>query len=461
LSWPAFYNGYPLIYPDSMTYLEDGRRVSRALFLHQFSVYYGMRSLVYSLVIEPFHWNVTPWPVVALQALILAFTLWLVMRSIAPAHIVSRYVTVVALLAAFTGVSWFVSLIMPDILGPALYLSIYLLVFARKTLSRAEHVGVAAIAWWGLTSHFTHMMVATGLCVLLALLFVCWPRLMRGRWKAVVEVALIIVVAAAAQEGLNKYLYGNASLNGEHPPYLMARVIADGPGRWYLEQHCRQEKYAICNYVHQLPDDPDDFLWGEHAIWETASEETAAQLRDEEVRFALAVLRAYPGAELSRALSNSGQQLITVGVDDFNSNDWALAQFDSTMPSGRAPYLRGRQARDSLPLDFFSSVHAWAVIASLPVILVFAVLVWRRRKAERIEETSEVRGSVVLKLLGLSVVIVAIAVGNALATAALSTIDDRYESRVIWLLPFLAAVLVLVWFDYRGAPSIAKSASFD
>jgi hypothetical protein len=39
LAWPAFFNGFPLLYPDSMTYLSDGRIVARALFLHRFSEY--------------------------------------------------------------------------------------------------------------------------------------------------------------------------------------------------------------------------------------------------------------------------------------------------------------------------------------------------------------------------------------------------------------------------------------
>ena len=60
LAWPAFYNGFPLLYPDSMTYLGDGRTVARAVFLHQLSDYYGVRSFFYSLVILPFHWNLSP-----------------------------------------------------------------------------------------------------------------------------------------------------------------------------------------------------------------------------------------------------------------------------------------------------------------------------------------------------------------------------------------------------------------
>ncbi len=45
----------------------------------------------------------------------------------------------------------------------------------------------------------------------------------------------MIVLAAASQFALYSYLYGRPSLNGDQPPFLTARIIADGPGRWYLK----------------------------------------------------------------------------------------------------------------------------------------------------------------------------------------------------------------------------------
>src|SRR5277367_803995 len=196
MCWPAFYNRFPLIYPDSMTYLDDGRRVARALFLRQFSDYYGMRSFIYSLVILPLHWNVNPWPVVALQSLLTAYVLWLVVQSVLPLRTVQNYLVLIAVLSLLTSLGWYVTLILPDILGGTLYLCIYLLVFARKTLSRAERVALYAIAWWGVASHATHLLLAAGLCVLLAVLMA-----MRRPWRSfrpVGEIAVIVLLAAAA-----------------------------------------------------------------------------------------------------------------------------------------------------------------------------------------------------------------------------------------------------------------------
>src|ERR1700686_1359596 len=84
MTWPALYNGFPFLYPDSTSYLASGAPVAQAIFLHQFSDYYGARSLLYGLGILPLHWNTTAWPVVFFHALLTAYVLWLVVRSLFP-----------------------------------------------------------------------------------------------------------------------------------------------------------------------------------------------------------------------------------------------------------------------------------------------------------------------------------------------------------------------------------------
>jgi hypothetical protein len=430
MTWPAFCNGYPLLYPDSMTYLKDGSLVARALFLHRFSKYYGMRSFIYSLGILPWHWNVTAWPIVAFQALLTAYVIWLVVRSIVPRQTVLPYLALVALLSLLTSLAWFVSVIMPDILGPVLYLCIYLLVFARESLSRAERLSVILIAWWAVASHATHLILAVMMCVCLGLLLVFWRGSMRPRARAVGELAMIILAAAAVQVTLHAYLYGEPSLNGDRPPFLTARIIADGPGRWYLEQRCGQVKLAICDYLHDLPDDPDQFIWAAGGIWQSASKDTRKRLLREEMPFVLGTLRMYPRAQLWRSAANCWHQLATFDLGIFDPNDWISQVFDGVLREGRSSYLQSRQARDDLPYEFFTSVQNWTVAASLGVIAVFIPRMWRRRP---------------FRLVGLGMVIVPMVIANAFVTGALSMVENRFQSRVIWLLPLLAGVLVLDW----------------
>ena len=311
LSWPAFLNRFPLIFPDSLTYIGDGHIIARRLFLHQMSDYYGMRSRLYSLGIYPFHWNTVLWPVAALQALIAAYVIWLVVRSIVARQTMLWYLVLCATLSLFTSVSWYAILILPDILGPVFYLCVYLIVFARQSLSRADFALLMVIMWWAVASHGSHLVVALGLCALLILLLIFHSRIMDRRWRAVATVIVILMITATTQTALNYFLTGKPSLNGDWPPVLTARILVDGPGREYLETHCPDAKLLLCEDVHHLPDTADDFLWSDNGIWLSASDEKRVQLQSEEIRFVIATVRAYPLEQFKKSAANFGNELIT------------------------------------------------------------------------------------------------------------------------------------------------------
>ena len=434
LSWPAFFNGFPLLYPDSMTYMDDGRMVARALFLRKFSEYYGVRSLFYSLGILPWHWNLSPWPIVALQCVLVAWVLWLVVRSLAARHRAACYLALVFALSLLTSVSWYADFIMPDILGPVLYLSLYLLAFAGDTLSRAERPALYLVAVWAATAHATHLMLALGLCVLLALFALFDRRQMGRRMRGAGEAAAVVALAAAAQLALHGYLYGKPSLNGERPPYLLARTVADGPGRWYLEKHCPQLQWAVCNHLQELSNDADGFLWDPDGAYESGSDAEREQISKEEIPLVLATLRAYPRAQLSRSAANFKEQLLAFGLYGFDPSPWMLGQFDSVLPGARASYLKSRQAKGALPLDLLTEIQGWTVAVSLGLIGAAIPFLWRRHSP---------------RLAGLSLTILSMVVANALITGVLSVVDDRYGCRAIWLIPFLAGLFLVDWIGQR------------
>jgi hypothetical protein len=484
--WPAILNRYPLMYPDSIGYLGDGRPLARILFRYAPKGYPAMRSEFYSLGIFPFHWNLTPWPIVVWQALLTSWVLWLTLRSVLPQRTARRFAAtfliLVALLSLLTSVSWYVSLPMPDILGPLLYLAIYLLVFARETLSRGERRALSALAFWAITAHSTHLMLGVGICFLLALLRF-WPRnwvphvstLRRGfSTTGLAHIALLIAIAIAAQLALHRYLYGHATLNGNHAPYLMARIVADGPGALYLRQHCATLDWAICSDVGHLPDNDDDFLWAPGVVWAGADARTQQRLLAEEMPLVLATLRAYPRQQAARSWANFTQQLNDFGVNDFDNNDrmqQSLAQLfpssafpSSAIPSSATSYSRSLQARSIVPTNAFTILERWVVLPSALLLAVLLPWLWRTAFAGRDDR----RGSQVklqgwlrrtvnaghddresgysrqrLRLLGLVVIVVPTLFANAFLTAVLSSSDSRYQARVIWLVPLLAALSAL------------------
>src|SRR5260370_26617908 len=105
---------------------------------------------------------------------------------------------------------------------------------------------------------------------------------------------------------------------------------------------------------------------------------------------------------------------------------------DIALPGARAPCLQSRAAQETLHEEFFTSVREWTVMSSLVVIAVWTVFVrqWSRR------------------VVGVTAIIVFVVIANAAVTGILSNVEDRYQARVIWLVPLLAGVLVLAWLGH-------------
>jgi hypothetical protein len=451
--WPAIFNGYPILYPDAMMYMHDGLLAARALFLHQYSAHYGTRSNVYGLSIVPLHWNASAWPIVVVNALLLAWVILLVVRSVLLGRTSRYYLGLLALLSLLTGMSWYVSLPTPDILGPMLYLAIYLLVFVPEGLSRTERWALYLDSGWGIASHSSHLLVAAGLWLgLVSLMKRPTPMQRRG----LAQVAGVIVVAVGVQVAVNWALIGRPALNPDRAPFLMARVVADGPGRWYLQQHCGDRHWAICEDVGRLPDSAEDFLWFQAGLWTGAPESKRLRLQQEEMPLVEATLRAYPWAELRfNTIAIRRQLLRSFGLMELSLNPALITDFYMVLPGERSRYLATRQAQDRLPLRLFSTIQAWMVGMSLAILGWFG---WMRLRHKRAGLRSVPGG----RLAGLALVLGLAVVGNAVVCATLSTVSQRLGGRVIWLVPLvaglMAATLTEEWRDRRNALRAERAA---
>src|ERR1035438_4957917 len=96
------------------------------------------------------------------------------------------------LLSLFSSLSWYGSLVMPDILGPDLYLCVYLLFLARDALSVLERFALYFISWWAIASHATHLLIVLTLSLLLALLALIIQGPLRRHLKVAAELTAII-----------------------------------------------------------------------------------------------------------------------------------------------------------------------------------------------------------------------------------------------------------------------------
>jgi hypothetical protein len=420
LALPAFVNGYPLVFIDTVSYLEQ-------TVLWQVS---WDKTYVYGPFLLLGHWRLSLWGALALQCLVIAWLLWLVARAVWGGARPLGFAALASALAALTSLPWFAATLMPDVMSGVAVLCLFLLGFAAERLSRAEVAAVVLLGAVAIGSHLSHLVVAAAVVgiVLLA----------GRRLRPALLAALPLSLAVAALLAVNLAVSGRAVLSANGATFLLARLQDDGPATRLLRERCPAAGWHLCAHVHRLPMDSDEFLWDPASPLHREADGTpifmgSVRIAPEAREIVAATLAAYPLDVAAAMLRNGLRQLGLTRIGDTLGNahldlsarrmvaegfPHELAAFDSALQ------MQGRLAALAAPL---APLHALALVLAVPAVL-FAW--WRAaRQGDRLR-----LGLVLAALVGLT--------ANAFVTGALSKPHHRYEARIVWLLP-LAAVLAL------------------
>jgi hypothetical protein len=445
LAAAAFFNGAPLLYADSIDYLLHGSEAVHALFTGEATEWWSTRSFLYALAILPLHLHITAWPIVAFHAAVTAWVLYLTLRTTLPRYSQIRFLAAVALLTAFTSVSWFVSYVMPDLFAALLLLAIQLLCFQWRNLARGERIGVVALTWFAIVSHTSHALIAGGMIPVVAAIGMLGRRPGSKRLIPAARLASVLVAALGATLLVNAALMGNASLSGRRPPFLLARVIADGTAAPFLDEHCDDLDLALCAWAGRLPDSIRDVLWSRGSVWGSAPAAMRERLRKEELAVVIGSIRNDPGAQLSASAANFWNQLITFGYwGSYYPDPYIEARIDEALPRYAESFYGTRQGRQALHEAIFGRLHTVVVVGSLAVIVLSAYALRRRIPTAP---------AILAVIVGLGVV------GNAAITGILSNVEERYQSRVVWLIPLLAFIAAATWADRRRHHGCTRTGS--
>ena len=246
LLWPALWNGYPIVFADTGTYLSQA--------IHRYAGW--DRPVFYSLFMLPFHATVTVWPVVVAQGLLTAWVLWLVCRVLRPDMTGLAFVSGTAVLAAATWLPWIVSELMPDLFTPLLILMLCLLVLAPHRLSPREQIACVGLAAFMIASQQSSVPLACVLLGVLALFARCVSAPIR--WKLLILPPALAILALCSA---NLLAHGRFAVSPFGDVFLLARVIYDGPGMATLRRDCPAAGWRLCPFVDDFPKTSDDFLW--------------------------------------------------------------------------------------------------------------------------------------------------------------------------------------------------------
>ena len=421
LIWPAVWNGYPIVFADTGTYLSQA--------MHR---YLGWdRPVFYSLFIYPLHLGVTTWPVILVQSSLTVLVLDLTRR----AFDLSRpwLIALTAVLAMTTWLPWTVSELMPDLFTPLLVLLLSLLMFAPSRFRGWERTAMTALAAFMIAAAQSSVPLAFALLGLFIPL-----RWIAGRYGATTLTPLIApALAIAALVTVNTVGFGRISLSPFGNVFVLARVIYDGPGMTVLRRGCPESQWRLCPYLDRFPATSDEFLWAEDSPILTAGGHKAVSAdADAIIR---AALSAEPGLLLSVSANNAIEQLTRFASGD-GLETWETQidpWIDTDFPAREsAAFHLARQQMGTLAMPpALAALHGAVALAGIGAALVLLPIAWRRRHDAA---------------WFLAAALVTLPIGAAI-TGGLSTPHDRYQSRIVWL-PACVAFLAVPALARRAPP---------
>jgi len=218
--------------------------------------------------------------------------------------------------------------------------------------------------------------------------------------------------------------------------FLLARFVEDGVAKDYLEAHCPETHFAFCAFVDRMPMSTNDFLWRQNGPVKSLGGVEA--VRDEAATIVAGSLREQPLRIAWLSLGHTLNQLTKLRMDRYVQqfysgnaqwNDCATEVKDRA-PFDYASYIGSRQARYQIDMQPIFWLQRPFIVVSAVLLLVLLCTSAALRADRRFCE-----------LLWLAV---SALLANAFICGALSGPDDRYESRMIWLVPLLLCLALLI-----------------
>jgi hypothetical protein len=411
LLWPAIWNGYPIVFADTGTYLSQA--------IHR---YLGWdRPPFYSLFMLPLHMTVSLWPVVVVQAVLAVCTIRLVCGALLPG-IGARWLPVVVLpLAIGTWLPFLVCQLMPDVFTPMLVLVLC------AGLPRWRWAAFAAFA---IAAQQSSLLLSAAILSVLVMAGESppsktgdgGPSPAMTRWRLFVPP----VLAIAALLSVNLIGHGRLAISPFGNVFLLARVIYDGPGMDVLRRDCPAVGWRLCAFLDRFPPTSDEFLWQPDSPIVLAGGHKAVSADADAI--IAAALFAEPSRELRAILRNGREQMTRFASGDgleawpIEVTPWIEQDFP---PAEAARYASGLQAQGLLALPpWLALLHRCVILGGTVWCACLLHLAFERRH----------------RAAAFLLVALVILPASAVITGGLSTPHDRYQSRIAWLPPFVAAL---------------------
>jgi hypothetical protein len=420
---PAFYNGFPLFFPDSMGYIISGFRDSAG----------NTRLWLYGGFVRHISLWETLWLVPFAQGLILSGTVYLMFKYFfRKKYAEISFVVYLLLVSATTALSFHVSMIMPDIFTPIVILSFCILLLATQ-LSKKDYIVAIFLFLLSSGMHNSHTLLN------LSMIFVIVFSGLIKKWRPTYQrlgitfrkiVGMVVLVFASYLTTCTIQYSKGGDFAGTRGGgiFLFARLCDFGLAQNYLKEHCDEVDSDICHHIGSIGLGRY-FLWSRGSYlnrsgtWHWSEEKVAFY---NELCWKILTKPKYLKKYVIRCIEATVMQVLCF---DYNNQEDLINAKENGLMKAIQPYFPdyylaaeySRQIQKMYSdeeINLANSIQKIVLYISALIVLLF--LFFDKKYSEK------QKAIVLVLLLGI--------LANAFIVGAASGVYDRYQSRVAWLI---------------------------
>jgi hypothetical protein len=318
-------------------------------------------------------------------------------------------------------------------------IALALLCFAQDKLTRLSKITLVMLIGVALAFHQANLPVALWIVPAFGLCAVLGWRPSKPFLHGFVASGIGLTLGVVALLTMN-LVSGRVGLSRSGSDFLLARMLEDGTAMSYLEQVCPRRHFAICTTLNELKSYnslhpyPRGSL-SNHFLWDGLLEKLGGFTGEEAEASAIVrgTLLMHAPAQFFASLHNGWRQLLqcSTGSDIFPHSEAELVSIAIRRRFGPAvyqDYRHSEQNRNNFNFSLIGHVDIVVVAASSLLLIGFLIFPGAKKQPRSFYAT---------------IMMITMVIGNAFTLGALSGPSERYQGRVIWLVPLLAGCFVL------------------
>lgn len=424
---PALWNGFPLLQWDSGGYIA---RAFEPYLVPSRSVVYGYFAAA--------GWPLNYWPVVLVQAAATAFVIGLALRAFDLDARPLLLPAIVLALSIVTTLPLIAGAILTDIFAGISVVGLHLLVFEADRLDTLERFLLTLLIAFAAASHSATLTVLAGL---LALGLAVWLLARAavpgaGLARGAVAVAFGVALLLAGNHAVTRRLTWTPGGSG----ILFGRMLQAGIVHRYLADHCPDPGLRLCAHRDEIPQNADEFLWGQGVFDRLGRFEG---LGDEMATIVRGALRDYPLLQIRAAAEATAAQFVKVasGEGVLNSIWHTYAIIERDTPRALPAMRAARQQRGEIGFETINRLHVPVALLSIALL---PGLIWLGVARPAYGDLAALGTTVAAALLL-----------NAFVCGALANPHDRYGARMVWVASFAILLASCRWLKQRAPQGAA------